>query len=86
VDRNFQNPYFFDFRFAFFADRTLDFFAVYTEPTMERSPAGSNLVFAEGPPFLPLVQWIKTHSFIGHSDGGPTQSSTTPLSVRTAER
>jgi len=26
--RNFQNPYFFDFRFAFFADRTLDFFAV----------------------------------------------------------
>src|SRR5258708_4849574 len=30
---------------------------------------------------LPLVQWIKTHSFIGHSDGHPAQSSTTPLSV-----
>src|SRR5882757_4955069 len=30
----------------------------------------------------PLVQWIKTHSFSGHSDGDPAQSSTTPLSVR----
>src|ERR1700726_3557997 len=30
---------------------------------------------------LPLVQWIKTHSFIGHSDGHPAQSSTTPLLV-----
>src|ERR1700732_790401 len=30
---------------------------------------------------LPLVQWLKTHSFIGHSDGHPAQSSTTPLSV-----
>jgi len=31
---------------------------------MERSSAGSYLVSAEGPPFRPLVQWIKTHSFI----------------------
>src|ERR1700730_9138444 len=30
---------------------------------------------------LPLVQWLKTHSFIGHSDGHPAQFSTTPLSV-----
>src|SRR6478735_9324985 len=29
VDSNFQNPYFFDFRFAFFADRTLDFRAIF---------------------------------------------------------
>jgi hypothetical protein len=27
--RNFQDPYFFDFRFAFFAVRTLDFIAVF---------------------------------------------------------
>jgi len=29
--RNFQNPYFFDFRLAFFADRTLDFFAIFLD-------------------------------------------------------
>src|SRR6202795_1128634 len=29
----------------------------------------------------PLVEWIKTHSFTGHSDGHPAQSSTTPISV-----
>ena len=31
MGRNFQNPYFFDFRLAFFADRTLDFFAVFLD-------------------------------------------------------
>src|SRR5258708_31975558 len=31
--------------------------------------------------FLPLVQWIKTHSFIGHSDGHPAQFATTTSSV-----
>src|SRR6202049_3502506 len=30
----------------------------------------------------PLVQWIKTQIFVGHSDGDPTQSSTAPLLVR----
>src|SRR5258705_4558119 len=55
---------------------------IYAQPTMERSSTGSYLVSAEGPPFLAIAPMDETHSFIGHSDGDPTQSSTTPLSVR----
>src|ERR1700675_1438854 len=55
---------------------------IYAQPTMERSSTGSYLVWAEDPPCLAIGPMDKTHSFFEHSDGDPTQSSTTPLSVR----
>src|SRR3979411_1560312 len=55
--------------------------SIYAQPAMETSSDGSYLVCAEGPPFLAIGPMDKTHDFIGHSDGQPTQSSTTPLSV-----